>query len=561
MVWCNHCGKNVPGIRPYDGALSCDLCGRILENFNFSTEVTFVKNAAGQSQASGNIVKSVQSGMSSSRERRNRIAKDELMNLRDALGIGDQRDDVIVMASNFFGMALDHNFTKGRRRELVLSSCLYLTCRQFNLAVLLIHFSSYLRVSVYELGSVYLQFCDMLYITENHNYEKLVDPSIFIPGFTNMLLKGAHSKKVVGTVVDTAKDIIASMKRDWMQTGRKPSGICGAALYTAALSHGIKCSKTDIVNIVHICEATLTKRLIEFGDTEAASLTADELSKTEREKETAALRSKRKPNSYKEGVVLCMHQDCKPVDYGLCESCYDEFMTVSGGLEGGSDPPAFQRAEKERMEEKASSEENDKQVNLDGHSDESSTLSDVDDRELDCYFRKPEEVLLVKIFFDLEHPGHDEKEAAKKAAGLNACNNASNIFEASKAAAAKSRKEKRQQRAEEEKNAPPPATAIEAVDSMVKRKKFRRINCDNLEELLDASAEKSPKRSKTETVMEKKKKEEHEIVENEQEEEDYAAPYEQDEEDYAAPYEMNTDEKFYESEVEEEEDGYDFGLY
>ncbi|KAG7639767.1 Cyclin-like superfamily [Arabidopsis thaliana x Arabidopsis arenosa] len=557
MVWCKHCGKNVPGIRPYDAALSCDLCGRILENFNFSTEVTFVKNAAGQSQASGNILKSVQSGMSSSRERIIRKATDELMNLRDALGIGDDRDDVIVMASNFFRIALDHNFTKGRSRELVFSSCLYLTCRQFKLAVLLIDFSSYLRVSVYDLGSVYLQLCDMLYITENHNYEKLVDPSIFIPRFSNMLLKGAHNNKLVLT----ATHIIASMKRDWMQTGRKPSGICGAALYTAALSHGIKCSKTDILNIVHICEATLTKRLIEFGDTEAASLTADELSKTEREKETAALRSKRKPNSYKEGVVLCMHQDCKPVDYGLCESCYDEFMTVSGGLEGGSDPPAFQRAEKERMEEKASSEENDKQVNLDGHSDESSTLSDVDDRELDCYFRTPEEVRLVKIFFDHENPGYDEKEAAKKAASLNASNNASNLFEASKAAAAKSRKEKRQQRAEEEKNAPPPATSIEAVDSMVKRKKFRDINCDYLEELFDASVEKSPKRSKTETVMEKKKKEEHEIVENEQEEEDYAAPYEQDEEDYAAPYEMNTDKKFYESEVEEEEDGYDFGLY
>jgi transcription factor IIIB subunit 2 len=48
MVWCNHCVKNVPGIRPYDGALACNLCGRILENFHFSTEVTFVKNAAGQ---------------------------------------------------------------------------------------------------------------------------------------------------------------------------------------------------------------------------------------------------------------------------------------------------------------------------------------------------------------------------------------------------------------------------------------------------------------------------------------------------------------------------------
>jgi hypothetical protein len=89
----------------------------------------------------------------------------------------------------------------------------------------------------------------------------------------SVLLKGAHNNKLVLT----ATHIIASMKRDWMQvcvtppvtymlfvlrvlfillwlcvnvalqTGRKPSGICGAALYTAALSHGIKCSKTDIV--------------------------------------------------------------------------------------------------------------------------------------------------------------------------------------------------------------------------------------------------------------------------------------------------------------------------
>lgn len=34
-------------------------------------------------------------------------------------------------------------------------------------------------------------------------------------------------------------------------------------------------------------------------------------------------------------------------------------MKVSGGVVGGSDPPAFQRAEKERMEkEKAAREEN-----------------------------------------------------------------------------------------------------------------------------------------------------------------------------------------------------------
>lgn len=33
-----------------------------------------------------------------------------------------------------------------------------------------------------------------------------------------------------------------------VQTGRKPSGLCGAALYISVLSHGLDCSKSDIVS-------------------------------------------------------------------------------------------------------------------------------------------------------------------------------------------------------------------------------------------------------------------------------------------------------------------------
>jgi len=35
-------------------------------------------------------------------------------------------------------------------------------------------------MSSYELGFVYLQLCEMLYLVQNTNYEELVDPSIFI---------------------------------------------------------------------------------------------------------------------------------------------------------------------------------------------------------------------------------------------------------------------------------------------------------------------------------------------------------------------------------------------
>ncbi|XP_010543279.1 PREDICTED: transcription factor IIIB 60 kDa subunit [Tarenaya hassleriana] len=548
MVWCRHCVKNVPGIRPYDGALACNLCGRILDDFNFSTEVTFVKNAAGQSQMAGNIVRSMQSDISSSRERRIRKAREDMMNLRDGLGIGDERDDVVDMANRFYTIAVHRNFTKGRKSEQVQASCLYLTCREKNIPFLLIDFSSYLTISVYELGAVYLQLCEMLYIAENRNYEKLVDPSIFIPRFTNSLLKGVHDK----AVVKTARDIIASMKRDWIQTGRKPSGICGAALYIAALSHGIKCSKTDIVKVVHICEATLTKRLIEFGNTESGNLTVDEL--TERERELHKRSFVRHQSESKIDGVLCMHQDCKPVGYGLCESCYNDFITVSGGLCGGSNPPAFQRAEQERME-KAAREENEGGVistNFDQHcpigpgcdsvsksknqfsghgkadersddkaggtdgnaevSDESGNFSDIDDDEVDGYIHNEEEKHYKKIIWEEMNREYLEEQAAKEAA-LKAANealNASNancpeaarkLAQATLAAVAKSRKEKQQKRAAEAKNAAPPATAVEAVRGMLEKKRLSSlIDYDALGKLFDETppAQKSPKKGKTE---------------------------------------------------------------
>ncbi|XP_056845890.1 transcription factor IIIB 60 kDa subunit isoform X1 [Raphanus sativus] len=492
------------------------------------------------------------------------------MNLRDALQIGDDSDVVVNMAFRLFMMAADQNFTRGRRSELVLSSCLYLACRKKKIAVLLIDFSSYLRVSVYELGSVYLQLCELFYMVDNPNredLEELVDPSIFIERFTKGLLKGgAHGKKTKEDVMKTTENIISSMKRDWMQTGRKPSGICGAAMYIAAISQGITCSTTDIAHIVHMCGATITKRLNEFANTEAASLTVEELDKSK------SIPFTPRPNSDKE-VVNCKHKDSQSFGYGLCKDCHEKFMKVSGGVVGGSDPPAFQRAEKERMA-KAAREENEgggiEKIEEEPYwnaeaSDESDNLSDLDgDPVVDgCILDEDEKVAMKKSWEFLNRDWLKEqadKEAALKTASeaFNASNAncpeyARNLVEASKASVTNSRKEKRKKRAEEAKNAPPASTPLEAVTRALDRKNIS-FNYELLEELLDTSSgEKSHKKSRTETVIEKKKKE----VEIEEEEEEEA------EEDEEQPYEMNTDEKFYEDQVEEEkdEDGYDFGLY
>ncbi|KAJ8573416.1 hypothetical protein K7X08_009927 [Anisodus acutangulus] len=47
MVWCVYCAQDKPTAH-LDGKICCSDCGKVLEEDSFSSEPTFVKNAAGQ---------------------------------------------------------------------------------------------------------------------------------------------------------------------------------------------------------------------------------------------------------------------------------------------------------------------------------------------------------------------------------------------------------------------------------------------------------------------------------------------------------------------------------
>lgn len=66
------------------------------------------------------------------------------------------------------------------------------------------------------------------------------------------------------------------MKRDWMSTGRRPTGLCGAALLLAARAYNCNRTIADIVRVVHISESVVRKRLDEFALTPSSALTIDE---------------------------------------------------------------------------------------------------------------------------------------------------------------------------------------------------------------------------------------------------------------------------------------------
>ncbi|XP_061356758.1 uncharacterized protein LOC133301158 isoform X2 [Gastrolobium bilobum] len=543
MVYCGHCAKNVTGQRLDDGYLCCKVCGRVLEDQYFSEEPTFFKNAAGQSQLSGNYVRTIQSEYSASRQRTLDRAYDEMKYLSFSLGVNDE--NMANQALAFYKIAIERNFTRGRKSEQVQAACLYIAFRQNNKPYLLIDFSNYLRTNVYVLGAVFLQLCKVLRLEEHPIVQKPVDPSLFIYKYTNNLL---NQRSVL--VSETALSIIASMKRDWMQTGRKPSGLCGAALYISALAHGFKYSKPDILRIVHVCEATLTKRLVEFENTESSSLTIEELNTMAKEHErnpTLIPNDEVKKCNSKD--LLCEHKDSGVAYFalGLCETCYKDFDKLSGGLGGGLDPPAFQQAEMERMKSTLSEEIADESHDLlkasngacksrkedfpssvpesiganveheatkDGKydeshreddtsaktDDESESFSDIDDQEVDGYLNNDEEKHYKKIIWEKVNREYLEEQAAKEAAAAAAkkafeanfenCSDdllaARELAASAAAAVAKSRMEMKQRRAREAKNSGPAQSAAEATLQMLRTKRLSsKVNYDRLAKLFD----------------------------------------------------------------------------
>jgi transcription factor IIIB subunit 2 len=66
------------------------------------------------------------------------------------------------------------------------------------------------------------------------------------------------------------------MNRAWITTGRRPNGLCGAAILIAARYHGFKRSITQIVKVVHVCQETVRNRLDDFKQTNTAQLTREE---------------------------------------------------------------------------------------------------------------------------------------------------------------------------------------------------------------------------------------------------------------------------------------------
>lgn len=274
---CKSCGSTDIESDSVRADAVCTKCGTVLESGIIVSDVQFEENAHGGSSAIGTFVSADRKGGSNtfggtfhtgigreSREITLKNARKKIVALAQQLRL---RPDHIDMAFYFFKLALAKHLTRGRKSSHVIAACVYITCRTEGTSHMLIDFSDVLQVDVYELGRTYLRLSQALCINI-----PAMDPCLYVMRFAHKLEFGDKTHEVSMT----ALRLVSRMKKDWIHFGRRPSGLCGAALLIASRLHEFCRTVTDVIKVVKVHESTLRKRLTEFGETSASQLTLDE---------------------------------------------------------------------------------------------------------------------------------------------------------------------------------------------------------------------------------------------------------------------------------------------
>ena len=285
---CNICGDTSVEYDSYRGATVCTKCGEVLEEGRVVTELSFSQSGDGRASISGQRVVGYSLGGSGTDRlgafwNSSGVAIAGQGALSTTLQRGGQRVDwigqrlglrnhVIDEGKRMFQLAAQRNFTTGRKTSHVAAACMYIVCRRDREPYLLLDFSDALHASVRELGQIYMKLVRLLNLDKVLDIP-VIDPSLFMERFSARLELGQKGSQMVS---HTASRLIQAMSRHWICTGRRPTGLCGAALLIACKYHGFTRSPAALAEIVRIGEVTIRKRLIELQETPTAALTLGE---------------------------------------------------------------------------------------------------------------------------------------------------------------------------------------------------------------------------------------------------------------------------------------------
>ena len=285
-----------------DGSWICHHCGTIAsEHSRIVSDIQFAETASGAPAVQGQYIGADQTHARSATAGRrpgytatsadgpNSKQLTELSARREILAIMQNLGQKgVVVAQSFidpalglFKLALGHNFVQGRSISTVAAVALYLQCRRSKETneVMLIDIAECINVNVFVLGKMYTKLIQKLYGTTNQNAAltdkiETINPENLIRRFAKGLDFPKRDDR--NQIVRDAIRLVQRMDRDWMATGRRPAGICGAALILAARMNNFRRTVREVVLVVKVTEITINKRLEEFSNTDSSNLTVEQ---------------------------------------------------------------------------------------------------------------------------------------------------------------------------------------------------------------------------------------------------------------------------------------------
>lgn len=274
--------KACPSPNVVDG--TCRTCGRVADDSNIVSEVQFGETSSGAAVVQGSFLGADQGGVrtisgpafrrvagSGAGEARERSLKEAKAIMQQYVHRLNLSPALCESGFRLYRMAAMNNFTQGRKGPVVIAMCLYAACRkEQNCKIMMIDLADICKENVFKLGRIYK--CFLAKFPEAKEGPNPIILEDLIWRFASKLEFFGETNKVALSAVRIAQ----RMQKDHMTHGRRPAGICGAAIIMAARAHSFRRTVREVVYIAKVTTHTLQIRMEEFANVPSAQMTIDE---------------------------------------------------------------------------------------------------------------------------------------------------------------------------------------------------------------------------------------------------------------------------------------------
>ncbi|SCU67744.1 transcription factor IIIb, putative [Trypanosoma equiperdum] len=244
------------------GTITCTLCGDIVQDPQLELDPIFARgDKGGRLRALGHLRPtrgSVSVRMPAARPSIE-AARRGMATIARQL---DVSDDMVEAALGLYKLAVSLNAVSGAR-PAILCAVLYAMCRRERTSHMVFDFADATGESPYDILSYMHLVCEA-----TRTEVPVIDPSCVVHRFAEQMNLGQMTR----SVVVCALKVLRAMHDDWIACGRRPLGVCVAALLVACYMFNIPRSPDEVCGFVRLTAGTISRRLDEFAATSTAAL-------------------------------------------------------------------------------------------------------------------------------------------------------------------------------------------------------------------------------------------------------------------------------------------------